>query len=343
VNRASLASIGLGETPFLDSRSSRAVNKQENLRIVVTALGGNVAALKHRIARIAPQVSDVAICKSPSLLRDVTRFNDYDAVLLDWRSGEAGTEAVAAVVKACPMIPVIVVSNEAESQISEHMLRLGAQDYLVKRETNGAQLVRAIYHAIERKRLDIRLKTTLGELGQANARLRSLALKDTLTGALNRRAFFAIASQMLARAKRHDRPLALLYSDLDRFKQINDNLGHAVGDAVLKEFRERCAQTLRRGDLLARLGGDEFVILLEAVPSDQAVETAKRIRTVFESPLLIELHSIVLRPSIGIARYPECDSIEALIAGADQAMYAAKRGAGIACFEAEMSSECTNR
>ncbi len=307
---------------------------------MVTAVGGSAtvggaaAALKNRIHRVAPQVSEVALCDSPALLRDVTRFNDYDAVLLDWRSGEAGSEAVAAAVKACPMIPLIVVSNEAESQVSEHMLRLGAQDYLVKRETNGARLVRAIQHAMERKRLDIRLKTTLGELGQANARLRSLALKDTLTGALNRRAFFAIGNQVLARAKRHERRLALLYSDLDGFKQINDNLGHAVGDAVLRAFRERCAQTLRRGDSLARLGGDEFVMLLEAVTGDAGLETARRIRAAFDQPLVVGPHAIRLRPSIGVARFPECETMESLITCADQAMYVAKRGSGIACYGA---------
>ena len=311
------------------------MNKQETLRIVVAAVGGNVSALRKRINRIAPRISEVAVCESPELLREITRFNDYAAVLLDWQPGEWGTEPVAAAVKACPMIPVIVVSNAAESQMSEHMLRLGAQDYLVKRETNGTQLVRAIHHAVERKRLDIRLKTTLGELGQANARLRTLALKDTLTGALNRRAFFAIANQMLARARRHDRRLALLYCDLDRFKQINDNLGHAVGDAVLKAFRDRCAQTLRRGDILARLGGDEFVILLEAVSGDVALETAKRIRAAFEQALHVDPHVIQLRPSIGLARFPDCDSLESLISCADQAMYVAKRGPGIACYAAE--------
>jgi diguanylate cyclase (GGDEF)-like protein len=311
------------------------VNKQETLRIVVTAVGGNVSALQKRITRIAPKITEVAVCESPGMLREVTRFNDYDAVLLDWYPGDSGSEAVAAAVKACPMIPVIVVSHAAESQISEHMLRLGAQDYLVKRETNGNQLLRAIQHAVERKRLDIRLKTTLGELGQANARLRTLALKDTLTGALNRRAFFAIANQMLARGRRHERHLALLYCDLDRFKQINDTLGHAVGDAVLKGFRERCAQTLRRGDILARLGGDEFVVLLETVTGDVALETAKRIRAAFERPLHVEPHVIRLRPSIGLARFPECDTVEALIAGADQAMYVAKRGPGIACYASE--------
>lgn len=309
------------------------MKKQERIRIAVATIGGDVAALQNRIARIAPGISEVAACDSPELLRDATRWDDFDAVLLDWRSGVSGIEAIAAAIKACPLIPVIVVSNEAESALSEHMLRLGVQDYLVKRETNGARLVRAIQHAIERKRLDTRLKTTLGELGQANARLRSLALRDTLTGALNRRAFFAIGTQMLARANRHGRQLALLYCDLDGFKQVNDNLGHAVGDAVLAGFYQRSTKVLRRGDSLARLGGDEFVILLESVTDDGvAIDTARRIRGAVEQPLQVNAHRIALRVSVGIAHYPECPTMESLIACADQAMYVAKKGVGIARY-----------
>jgi diguanylate cyclase (GGDEF)-like protein len=307
------------------------VNKQESLHIVVTAVGSGVAALRQRILRIAPRIAEVAVCDSPDMLREITRFDDYHAVLLNHAAGAGGLDAVSAAVRACPLVPVLVVSNEPESAVSEQMLRLGAQDYLVKRETNGAQLVRAIHHAVERKRLDIRLKTTLGELGQANARLRSLALKDTLTGALNRRAFQVIASQMLARARRDDRPLALLYCDLDGFKQINDGLGHAAGDIVLKAFRERCAATLRRGDSLARLGGDEFVVLLESTGGPSfAEDAARRIRKAFDLPIQAGDQEVHLRLSIGIAYFPECDSIDALIARADKAMYHAKRGPGVA-------------
>lgn len=304
-----------------------AVNKPENLRIVVTSVGGAAAALRERILRVAPRIAEVALCESPDMLREVTRFNDYHAVLIDYAAGEHGVDDISSAVRACPMVPVLVVSHAPESVVSEQMLRLGAQDYLVKRETNGAQLLRAIHHAIERKRLDIRLKTTLGELGQANARLRSLALKDTLTGALNRRAFQVIASQMLARARRHERRLALLYCDLDGFKQINDGLGHATGDLVLKAFRERCAATLRRGDSLARLGGDEFVVLLEEVGGPEfAVEAARRIQLAFEAPIQAGDHTVHLRLSIGIAHFPECPSVESLIAHADKSMYKVKRG-----------------
>jgi len=248
-------------------------------------------------------------------------------------AGSLSTPWVAEVVRACPLTPVLVVSHLPESALGEQALRLGAQDYLVKRETNGAQLVRAVHHAIERKRLETRLKTTLGELGQANARLRSLALRDTLTGALNRRAFYVIGGQMLSRARRHRRRLALLYCDLDGFKPTNDRLGHRVGDAVLKAFRVRCDLALRRGDILARLGGDEFVVLLENAGVERAVEAAGRIRAALAEPIEAEHEQVRLGVSIGIAGYPECPDLEAMIAAADEAMYVAKAGAGVACHQ----------
>jgi len=252
------------------------VNRQYSLRLLIATAGGGAAALRDRVHQIAPQIDEIAVCESPALLRELVRYQDYHAVLLDLATGADGVATVAEAARACPLTPVIVVSNLPESALGEQVLRLGAQDYLVKRETNGAQLIRAVHHVIERKRLEIRLKTTLGELGQANARLRSLALRDTLTGALNRRAFYVIGGQMLSRARRHRRRLALLYCDLDGFKPINDRLGHRVGDAVLKAFRVRCDSALRRGDSLARLGGDEFVVLLENAGVERAVEAAGR-------------------------------------------------------------------
>ncbi len=310
------------------------MKKASSLRIVVVAVDGDAQALRQRILQIAPQIADVAVSDSIPVLRELTRFDDYDAVLVEWHAA-ASTEGVVAAVRACPLVPVLVVSREPESLAGEQMLRLGAQDYLVKRETNGGQLVRAIQHAVERKRLDIRLKTTLGELGQANARLKSLALKDPLTGALNRRAFDAVAGQMLARARRHGGTLALLYCDLDGFKQVNDQLGHAVGDGVLRGFSERTRQALRRSDCLARLGGDEFVILLDEMPdTGVALATARRILAACAVPLTVEGRGVPLRLSIGIARFPDCGDLAELIRGADSAMYVAKKGAGIACFSA---------
>lgn len=309
---------------------------------------GRPERLRQRILRIAPQIAEVELCETLDELSELTRFNEYHAVMVDWSSATADTDYVANVVRACPLIPVIVISSEPESSASEAMLRLGAQDYLIKRETRGRQLVRAILHAIDRKDLDVHLKSTLGELGQANARLKSLAFRDTLTGALNRRAFSSIAAQRLARARRDERPLALLYCDLDGFKEINDSLGHDVGDMVLKELAGRMSRVLRRSDNLARLGGDEFAMLVDELPDQEfAVNTARRLRREIARPLQIDAHRLQLSLSIGIACYPECGDVDTLIHCADQAMYHAKHGSGIAlhasrsaplCFEDDSSA-----
>ncbi len=306
------------------------------LRLLVTAVDGDGAAERvgDRIRQIAPSVGEVAVCGDLSGLRDIVRYHDYDAVLIDLPRGADDAEQIGRAVRACPLTPVIVVSHLPEAEHAERLLRLGAQDYLVKRETNGTQLLRAVHYAMERKRLETRLKTTLGELGQANARLRSLALRDPLTGALNRRAFYVMGDQILARARRGSGRAALLYCDLDRFKQINDTLGHRIGDAVLRAFRERCSATLRRSDCLARLGGDEFVILLDDAGVQRALDAAERIVAAFAEPLLADGHSVKLRVSVGIAAFPSCRDLDALILAADEAMYRAKAGAGIACQEA---------
>jgi diguanylate cyclase (GGDEF)-like protein len=315
------------------------VNRSSELRLLVTAVGGGGERLQDRIRQIAPMVEEVTLCPDVADLRDLTRYHDYDAVLLDLPRGAEDAEFVVRAVRDCPLMPVIVVCHLPEAEQGERLLRLGVQDYLVKRETNGPQLVRAIHYAIERKRLETRLKTTLGELGQANARLRSLALRDTLTGALNRRAFYAMGEQTLARARRRDGRAALLYCDLDRFKEINDTYGHRAGDAVLRAFRQRCAATLRRSDCLARLGGDEFVILLDEADLARAVDAAGRIVAAFEEPVPAETASVTVGVSVGIAAFPECPDLDALILAADEAMYRAKAGSGIACHRALVGAD----
>lgn len=303
------------------------------LRIVLIGAGADVSALRMRILEIVPRIDEVAVCDHPGALAEATRFGDYHAVMVDWAATDEGFRRLAEIVRACSMTPVLVVTHEPAARHAERVLRLGAQDYLVKRETRAPQLLRAIHHAVERKRLDIQLKTTLGELGQANARLRSLALKDVLTGALNRRAFNAVARQSLARAERHGHRLALLYCDLDGFKEVNDSLGHAAGDAVLVNFCERVRADLRRGDCIARLGGDEFVVLLEVTGDRGATEAARRIRAATEPPIMLDDHPVSVGVSIGIASYPEHGTVEALIRAADGAMYRAKAGPGIAVAE----------
>ncbi|HJU50491.1 MAG TPA: EAL domain-containing protein [Pseudogulbenkiania sp.] len=161
---------------------------------------------------------------------------------------------------------------------------------------------------------------------ETESQLRQQALTDCLTGLLNRNGFTNALEKALSHAERAHQGLALLFIDLDRFKEINDTLGHKVGDIVLQQVAERLRHSLRREDHIARLGGDEFTIILEQLESpDRAAYSAQRILSVLERPLRIEDIDIQVRASIGIATYPDCGrTFTSLIEAADVAMYRAK-------------------
>jgi diguanylate cyclase (GGDEF)-like protein len=178
------------------------------------------------------------------------------------------------------------------------------------------------------------------ERRRAKARIEYLAYYDVLTGLPNRQLFVREVGRAISSAKESGRLIALLYLDLDRFKRINDNLGHSVGDALLKNVARRLEQSARPADLttpppegqqhgrsrVARLGGDEFVVLLTGLTDEaQTAALANRIRQSLGEPLDCGGHRLVVTPSIGIALYPQDGTdIEDLLVKADMAMYQAK-------------------
>jgi diguanylate cyclase (GGDEF)-like protein len=157
-------------------------------------------------------------------------------------------------------------------------------------------------------------------------KLEQAANRDDLTGLSNRRMLNDYLKNSLARCERNNRELAILFLDLDRFKFINDTLGHDEGDHLLKQVTERLVKSVRKGDIVARQGGDEFIILLEEIDRNQVKEVAERIIESFKSPFLLHNEEYYLTTSIGISLYPqdEGDS-QTLIKNADSAMYLAKR------------------
>lgn len=154
-----------------------------------------------------------------------------------------------------------------------------------------------------------------------------LAQHDALTGLPNRLFFAASLQQALERAKRHRHKVALLYIDLDRFKLVNDSLGHAIGDELLKEVGERLRQSVRAQDVVARLGGDEFTVTVEELARpEEAGRLAEKIASAISRPMVLAGHEVRGGASIGIALYPDDgDCAEALTEAADAAMYRAKR------------------
>ncbi len=152
------------------------------------------------------------------------------------------------------------------------------------------------------------------------------AVTDTLTGLFNRHGFLQSLHAALSRSQRNNKPLALLYLDLDGFKRINDTLGHPSGDQLLQAMAERLRRCMRNYDVVARLGGDEFTMILDGLDSpEDAARIAEKVLDAVVSPL--ELHGLQLTvsASIGIATYPDCsDTVDGLLQAADMAMYQAK-------------------
>ena len=154
-----------------------------------------------------------------------------------------------------------------------------------------------------------------------------MALYDALTGLPNRELFQDRVQRSLLRAKREQNHFALMYMDLDKFKEANDTYGHAAGDYLLKEVAGRITDCVRETDTVVRFGGDEFVVLLETVENRLgALGVAEKIRLALAEPYEWQEHEIELSVSIGIALFPEQgEDITQLLAAADEAMYKAKK------------------
>jgi diguanylate cyclase (GGDEF)-like protein/PAS domain S-box-containing protein len=176
-------------------------------------------------------------------------------------------------------------------------------------------------------------KQTEAELRQAKARAEELANHDPLTGLPNRVLLEDRIERAVTLARRERHPMAVLFADMDGFKQINDQLGHAAGDAVLVAVAQRIAATLRKADTVARIGGDEFVVVLHEVGSaaDALAVAEKIMAAVSADPIQVGDVAVVPRFSIGISLSPEHGiSSRELLGRADQALYRAKdRGRGL--------------
>jgi diguanylate cyclase (GGDEF)-like protein/PAS domain S-box-containing protein len=156
--------------------------------------------------------------------------------------------------------------------------------------------------------------------------LENLAFYDSLTGLRNRRSLHDLLELSIETANKKGEQLALLYMDLDKFKEVNDTLGHEIGDELLKQFANRLIKNVRGNSVLGRIGGDEFLILLKDIKSYQNVKkVAQRLYIALQQPYKIKGHSIKTTASIGISIYPKDGTKgETLIKFADQALYAAK-------------------
>jgi diguanylate cyclase (GGDEF)-like protein len=239
--------------------------------------------------------------------------DEFDVVLLDMHLPDAsGVECVEKIQKADNLMPIVVLSGHGDEDYAVEILNRGVQDYLVKWEGDGRIILRAIRYAIERKRAELRLNY--------------LARYDALTAIANRQYLQEQLDQATTRAVRRGRTMALLLLDLDRFKTVNETLGHEAGDKLLREVVQRLTTSVRDGDVLARLGGDEFAVLLEEVEDLLEVEAiARRINDALQNPFDVGGRQVSVTASVGITVCPTdgTDPV-ALLNNADIAMYQAK-------------------
>ncbi|WP_284618160.1 putative bifunctional diguanylate cyclase/phosphodiesterase [Aquabacterium humicola] len=223
------------------------------------------------------------------------------------------------------------------SDLAEASERLGRGDYSaslqhVERDDEVGDLAKAFDHM----RINIAAQQT---------EIRQLAYWDRLTDLPNRVQFRDAVASAIETARPLGHPVAVLMLDLDRFKNVNDALGYASGDALLKGVATRLHEVARSGDLVARLGGDEFALLMPKADAAQAIVLAERLAQAFERPLMVDEQAIDLSAGVGIACWPEhAGDVDGLLSRAEVAMYAAKaRTAGAQVYDpASDSSRAMN-
>lgn len=229
------------------------------------------------------------------------------------------------------------VDLDDREQFLEKMREDGyVEDFEVRYRTRDGEIMHCLENATVWRGPDGQVQGFLSVLRDVTEekrmrrRLEEMAFTDPLTDLANRRLLEERAVDALARARRREESVGLLYLDLRRFKAVNDTLGHAAGDEALRLVKRRLSHRVRESDTLARVGGDEFAILLPRLASDRsALEAGRRVLEAFEEPFEIDGHPYRLGASVGIALHPrDADDFEALMHHADAAMYAASRSPG---------------
>lgn len=289
------------------------------------------SALRHALYRSGFRVAEAG---DGSEVIDWLEYNTADAILMDALMPVMDGFDACAALKRHPRwkdIPILMITALEDRQSIERAFEAGASDFIPK----------PIHLSVVNQRVRRIIDAT-----RAERHVRHLAYNDTLTGLPNRLLFMDHLTRAIEHAAAQNSMLGVLFLDLDRFKFINDTLGHEVGDKLLATMAQRLKGCVRADDCVARLGGDEFTVLLDDLPnSGVAASVAQNICRTVSAPLIIDGQEIVVTASVGIALYPQDGpDINRLLRHADTAMYRAKSsGSGFCYYEAAMESALSDR
>jgi diguanylate cyclase (GGDEF)-like protein len=311
-------------------------NVQQQFPETLALLDGSTPRLHERVTRSAGAAGRVAafVRQPPIDLRLEEEFiiglsQPLGEVLKEGdRVGQVNVRLVLAFSALAVLLAVLLARalsrpiNQIVAAVRSFSAGLPAQDNALPCERSDeigvlARSVQDMQHQI---------RSQFAKLQEKQAEMDRLASHDSLTGLLNRRVFLDRLEHAMAHAKRSQCRLALLFIDLDRFKPINDSLGHAAGDVLLKTLAERLQQLVRAADTVARIGGDEFIVLLDpAGPQLDATVVADKVREALTQPVPFGALQLRCGASIGIGRYPaDGTTVGELLSAADRAMYEVK-------------------
>ena len=255
-----------------------------------------------------------------------------DVILMDLNMpGEDGITASRRIKghPATGAIPVILLTAVRDLDSKVEAFRAGADDYITK-PFDCEEIAARIGLLLQRRSYLVSLESRIQDLQHSNEQLEELLMIDEKTGLYNFREFQRRLKAEWERATRYDVPLSLIFLDLDRFKQVNDTLGHQAGDELLREFGMLVAGGARANDIAARYGGEEFAVVLPHTDPEMAERVAERILNAVREFVFLETSRPTrVTVSGGVATFPSdaaIDSIESLIRAADMALYAAKEG-----------------
>jgi len=246
--------------------------------------------------------------------------NRYDLILLDLQMpGMDGFQVMQNLkeIETDGYVPILVITAQPGHKL--RALTAGAKDFISK-PFDLMEAKTRIHNMLE-------VRLLYKQLEHYSRTLESLALHDALTGLPNRRLLMDRLSLAIAHARRNKRTMAVMYLDLDGFKQINDTLGHDAGDTLLKMVAARLVAAVRQEDTVARLGGDEFVIALwELNHADGVAKLVSKVMQAVSQPYRIQDRGVNMTVSVGVGIYPtHGEEVETLMKSADLALYEAKR------------------